>query len=80
MLRDDEEWDDWPEDDDETAVVECPNCGAEIYEEAPQCPVCGEYVVHDTSPWQGKPLWWIILGLLGVAAVIVVLSGLAGAL
>ena len=66
--------DDWPEDDGESEVVACPNCGADVYEEAEQCPSCGEYIVHGSSLWDGKPLWWVLLGIAGVIAVIVVLS------
>jgi len=42
------EWTDEP-DDDEVEVVACPHCGAEIYEEAEQCPVCEQYVTRSTS-------------------------------
>jgi len=41
-----------------------------------RCPYCGQDVVPATNPWLGRPLWWIVLGLLGTAAVIWVLSGL----
>ena len=70
---DGEEWD---AEDDETLVVSCPGCGADVYEDAERCPVCGDYVVHETRVWSGKPLWWILLALAGVVAVIVILSGL----
>ena len=79
----DDDWDDdltddeWSNDDDDVnEVVPCPNCGAEIYEDAEQCPACGEYVVHGTSVWSGKPVWWVVLGLVGILALILVLSGL----
>lgn len=68
---------DWPAEDDSTEVVPCPVCGADIYEDAPQCPACGEYVIPDTSVWSGKPTWYLLLALAGLAAVILVLSGLA---
>jgi zinc-ribbon domain len=72
---DDEEEEDlddvWAEDDaDETDVVPCPACGAEVYEDAEQCPACGQSIVHGTSPWRGRPRWWILLGLAGIAAVL----------
>jgi hypothetical protein len=75
MTWDEEEPDDDWEDDDsgETIVVPCPVCRADVYEDAEQCPSCGHYVVHTTSPWAGKPRWWIIGGLAGIAAVIWVL-------
>ena len=63
-------------DDDETLVVACPSCGADVYEDAEQCPACDEYIVHDTRVWGGMPIWWIAPGVVGVAAAIAVLSGL----
>jgi hypothetical protein len=74
-----EDWEDEPWSDEEAPadLVPCPNCGAEVYEDAERCPVCGEYVVHGSSPaWQGKPGWYVALAVLGTIAVIVVLSGL----
>lgn len=67
--------DDWNE-DDESEVVRCPNCGADVYEDAEQCPHCGEYIVHTHSAWEDKPIWWILLGLAGIVAVVVLLAGL----
>ena len=60
--------------DDEAALVDCPECGGAIYEEAEQCPLCGAYVTHRSSLWTGRSLWWIVLGVLGIAAVILVLA------
>ena len=65
---------DFDEDDDDAEVLPCPHCGADVYEDTPQCPVCGQYITFDRSVWSARPLWWIILGLLGVAAVIWALS------
>ena len=67
----DEEVDDL---DDSVELVPCPSCGEMIYEEAEQCPECGEYIVHSTSPWQGKPYWWILLGAFGVLVTMVALA------
>ena len=75
---DDDLDDDYPEDDDSSELVACPHCGEEIYEEAEQCPHCGEYVIHDTRVLASKPLWYVLLALAGIAAVILLLSGLAG--
>ena len=76
---DEDDWDeDWTDEDEPADTVLCPNCAAEIYEEAEQCPVCGEYVVHQSGPpWQGKPGWYVALAVLGVIAVLLVFSGLA---
>ena len=40
-----------------------PECGADAYEDADRCPRCGHYLTPDLSPWSGRPLWWILLGL-----------------
>ena len=71
--------DEYPDGDDDfdrdgVDTLPCPECGAEVYEEAEQCPVCGKYITFDTSPWQGKTTAWIVLGLLGIVAVIWALS------
>lgn len=60
-------------DGDSAVVVPCPECGADIDEEAPQCSLCGHYVTHETSFWSGRPAWWILLGVLGIVAMILVL-------
>ncbi len=69
--------DEFPEqdqfDDDLSETVPCAQCGAEVYEDAVRCPVCGTYLTHDTNPWSRRPRWWIILGLLGILAVILAL-------
>jgi len=58
------------DDDDSSEVVPCPECGADVYEDAEQCPTCGQYIVHSTSPWRGKPWWWVVLGLAGIMAML----------
>ena len=72
---DDWEFPDEPlgDEEDETVTVDCPNCGATMYEDAPQCPACGEYVSRTTSAWQGRPVWWILLGLAGIIATLFLL-------
>lgn len=57
-------------DDDTAETLPCPECGAEIYEESEQCPACGAYITFNNSIWLGKPVWWIILGLLGIVATV----------
>ncbi len=37
------------EDDLETELITCSNCGESIYEEAVECPYCGSYV-ESTTP------------------------------
>ncbi len=77
----DDEYDDEPfdsdDEDDATDVIDCPACGAEIYAEAEQCPVCGEYVTATSSVWDGKPTWWVVLAMAGILATVVGLMSLA---
>lgn len=73
MTDEDDDWE-GPEsdefDDDDAELVKCPSCGEEIFEEAQQCPYCGDYVVPSTSALGGRPFWFCVLGLLGVAATV----------
>ncbi len=59
------QWDDdedFADEDDEEPTILCPYCRAEMWEEAPQCPECGEYLsVEDRQArheWQPR---WIVL-------------------
>jgi predicted RNA-binding Zn-ribbon protein involved in translation (DUF1610 family) len=70
LSLDDDDWIGEDSDDDGADVVPCPSCGVELYDDAEQCPNCGEYVVHRSNVWHGKPWWWVILGLAGVIAVL----------
>jgi hypothetical protein len=79
-LRDEEYPDVDPDEDDpdeeSTPTVSCAHCGAEVFEDAFQCPVCGAYLTGgsaDSHLWSGRPGWWIVLGLLGILAVVAVL-------
>lgn len=65
-------------DDDFSETLPCPQCGNEVYEDAVRCPHCGTYITHGTNVWSQRPAWWIVLGLLGVLAVILVLAGVFG--
>jgi hypothetical protein len=66
----DSEYDDDAFDDDAPELVDCPECGEPVYEDAEQCPSCGQYITHSTSPLAGKPGWMIGLFVAGVLAVI----------
>ncbi len=76
-LRDDE-YPDEPVEDDDTDTYACPHCGAEVYDNAVQCPVCGDYITASESPLAGWPVWWLALGVAGVVAAVLVLVGLLG--
>jgi hypothetical protein len=72
-LRDDEFPEEDEPDDDLSETIPCAQCGAEVYEDAVRCPACGAYITYASSVWSGRPGWWIVLGLLGILAVILVL-------
>jgi uncharacterized paraquat-inducible protein A len=72
---DEDEFPDENDEDDSTETVSCPSCGADVYEDAEQCPYCGTYITHQTSPWEGRSMWWIVLAVLGLVATILALSG-----
>lgn len=71
-----EDWE-YPEsddpDDDVTPTIDCSACGATVYEDVPACPACGEYITRGQTIWDGRPVWWIVLGLAGMIALILVL-------
>lgn len=72
---DDEDWDEGEDfgTDDESTTTECIHCGADIYDDSPRCPICGEYQVGSRSltAWEGRPMWWKLGGLLGIFAAII---------
>jgi hypothetical protein len=78
MQADNSDWE-LPEsnydEDGDSLTSTCRACGAEVYEDAEQCPACGEWITSSSSPWAGKPLWWIALGGLGILAVLAALAG-----
>ena len=70
---DDGDFPDEFDDDSAAETIPCPECGAEVYEDAEQCPACGSYVLPDTHPLRGRSAAWVVLGLVGTAAVIAAL-------
>lgn len=70
----DQDLEEIPQDNgDDSPTVSCPQCRREIYEDSVQCCYCGHYLEADTSPWSGRPFWWVILALLGILAVMTAL-------
>ncbi len=72
----DEEFPDEEEADDDTEdsyTTPCPECGADVYEDAEQCPVCGHYLTPDTRPLAGRSLGFVLLAAAGILAVLVAL-------
>lgn len=59
-------------DDEDSLTQPCPNCEAEVYEDAPACPVCGELIdwaaTHRTSAT--RPPWVAVVAVLLIAAML----------
>lgn len=68
---DEDAWNDEEDDGqgDEDATIPCPYCRHPIYEDAPRCPRCGNYISEEDAPAARKP-WWIIVGALLVFYVV----------
>lgn len=74
-----DEWDPDVDDDDEfhDAWYECPECGCEVYEDANMCPRCEQFIVPKlVSRSDRKPIWWVVLAVLGTIALVTALLGL----
>ena len=54
-------------DDDDSPVVPCPECGADVYEDAERCPRCGQYITPRTAGGGKTWLWAILIALLVAA-------------
>lgn len=74
--------DDGPSDEDlerfggETAL--CPRCGAEVWDEAPQCPECGEWIGGATTRHSPTQSWWSQRWI--VVMIVVLIVAVAGLL
>ena len=66
----DDAWDE----DGETLTTPCPHCGADVYEDAPACPVCGEYVTRSSTALTGMPRWFAVLGVIGTLILVAMLA------
>ena len=51
-------------DDDEEPTIPCPFCKAEIWEDAPRCPACGNELGGADMPAPRRPWWVLITALL----------------
>jgi len=67
-------------DDPPSRTLPCPECGAEIYEDAERCPACGAYVVMRLSDTRRRPWWWVavVIGLVGLLLLLFVPWWVAG--
>ena len=68
LMVDDETWDsdtwestesEWDSADDsgDEATVACPYCGEEMFDDAPQCTACGNYISAEDHAPESKPTW-----------------------
>jgi hypothetical protein len=71
--RDYDEDDEYDADEEEGATDECPYCGRGIYDDAVQCPHCGNYLSKVDAPRQGMPVWIVIGVILALLAVLLML-------
>lgn len=65
--------------DDEVDTMECPGCGAEVYEGTPRCPECGQWLFGADSPAARRARGWfwpVTVGIL-VALIVMFWAGLA---
>jgi hypothetical protein len=60
--------------EDDNLTIACPHCGEDVYDDAEQCPACGQYQSLEDEPARAKP-WWIVIGV-AICLVIVILWAL----
>jgi len=77
---DDRPLEDWEypdgEDEDEldsTPTRACPKCGCDVYDDAEQCPLCGEYFSREQPGPSSFPVWVRATALIILAALAAVL-------
>lgn len=69
------DYDSYDSDTDELQPLYCRKCDYEVLDEdALRCPFCGDYLATG-DVWRGRSLWWVVLGFLGIVAVVLALSG-----
>lgn len=44
-------------DDHDDGLVPCPYCRAEMLEDSPRCPSCGNYISEEDRPRTNRRLW-----------------------
>jgi hypothetical protein len=70
----DDDLDDWPEDEADDGLRDCPYCGEEMYDDSIRCPNCGRYLSTEDGGEEKKPPWIMITA---VVLLVVMLSWLA---
>lgn len=52
--------------DEEFLTVPCPYCRADIFEDSPQCPKCGNFVSGEDAPPRRRSWFWAVMMALAV--------------
>lgn len=60
--HDDDDDDDWDagDDGDDDGSVDCPHCGATMYEDAGYCPSCERWITAEDLAKRPQPLWVVV--------------------
>ena len=62
--------------DDDSAVLPCPSCGQEVYEDAQQCPHCGAWITPLATE-SAQPSWVRMVGaIVAVSVLSIIVKGL----
>lgn len=62
-------------DDEDAETVPCPHCGADVYENAEQCPRCGKYLSAEDAP-PSRPRGWVaVMMVLALVAAVMWVFG-----
>jgi len=59
--------------DGDLDLIPCSACGAEVYEDSVQCPVCGEYLTTTHNRFSNWPISLVVFGVIGMLVTIWVL-------
>ncbi len=74
------ESDDWDDDSEaEVDTITCPECGAEVYEEADACPACGYFLLPADRLGKNSG-WWTFRGALSHWPPLLIALALLGSL
>jgi len=78
---DEDEWSDEDESDEdfdeEPDEVPCPACGRTVYEDAPKCPHCGEWITPGSGAERRSRTWfWPIIVVVLILLILVAWHGL----
>lgn len=60
-------------DDDDT--IPCPHCGADVYDDAEQCPRCGMYLSAEDRPAAPRPMFVTVMLVLALVAAVMWVFG-----